>query len=67
MSFEEDQFLCAGCGQAFAAEPPDEFYTKPTMKKPTKKEGDSKLPIPVDYDCVSCGQKNTIYWERSDA
>ena len=67
MSYEEDQFLCAGCGQAFAAEPPDEFYTKPTMKKPTKKKSEDKEPIAVDYDCVSCGQKNTIYWERSDA
>jgi hypothetical protein len=62
MSYEEDQFLCAGCGQAFAAEPPDEFYTKPTRKKRVAKE-----PIVIDYDCLSCGQKNTIYWERSDA
>jgi predicted RNA-binding Zn-ribbon protein involved in translation (DUF1610 family) len=67
MSYEEDQFLCPGCGQAFAAEPPDEFYTKPSMKKPAKKKGDSKEPIAIDYDCLSCGQKNTIYWERSDA
>jgi DNA-directed RNA polymerase subunit RPC12/RpoP len=65
MSYEEDQFLCAGCGQAFAAEPPDEFYTKPSMKKPMKKE--DREPILVDYDCVTCGQKNTVYWERSDA
>ena len=67
MSSEEDLFLCAGCGQAFAAEPPDEFYTKPTKKKPTKKKSDSKEPIVVDYDCLSCGQKNTIYWDTPDA
>ncbi len=67
MISEEDQFLCAGCGQAFAAEPPDEFYTKPSKTKPSKKKSDSKEPIAVDYDCVSCGQSNTIYWDTMKA
>ena len=62
MSSEEELFLCAGCGLAFAAEPPNEFYTNPQRKKRVSKE-----PIAVDYDCLSCGQTNTIYWERSEA
>ncbi len=66
MISEEDLFLCAGCGQAFAAEPPNEFYTKPSRKKPSKKEGDSGNVIAVDYDCMSCGVTNAIYWERPE-
>ncbi len=62
MYSEEELYQCAGCGQAFAAEPPDEFYTKPSKKK-----SDSKEPIAVDYDCVSCGQTNTIYWDTMKA
>jgi DNA-directed RNA polymerase subunit RPC12/RpoP len=66
MISEEDLYLCAGCGQAFAAEPPNEFYTKPSRKKPSKKEGDSGDVIAVDYDCMSCGVTNAIYWERPE-
>ncbi len=61
MISEEDLFLCAGCGQAFAAEPPNEFYTKPSKKK--KDSGNVKA---VDYDCMSCGVTNAIYWERPE-
>ena len=67
MISEEDLFLCAGCGQAFAAEPPSEFYTKPSKTKPPRKKSDSKEPIAVDYDCISCGQTNTIYWDTPKA
>jgi DNA-directed RNA polymerase subunit RPC12/RpoP len=66
MISEEDLYLCAGCGQAFAAEPPNEFYTKPSRKKPSKKEVDSGDVIAVDYDCMSCGVTNAIYWERPE-
>ncbi len=66
MISEEDLFLCAGCGQAFAAEPPNEFYTKPSRKKPSKKEGNTGNVIAVDYDCMSCGVTNAIYWERPE-
>ena len=67
MSSEEEIYQCAGCGQALAAEPPDEFYTKPSRTKPSKKKIDSKEEIAVDYDCVICGQTNTIYWDTAKA
>jgi DNA-directed RNA polymerase subunit M/transcription elongation factor TFIIS len=66
MTSEEELYQCAGCGEAIAAEPPDEFYTKPSRTKPTKKKSDSGNVIAVDYDCPSCGVTNAIYWERPE-
>lgn len=58
---EEDILQCAGCGSAIAADPPDENHTKPSKKK-----SDTKETIVIDYDCITCGQKMTVYWETSD-
>lgn len=62
MFSEEEIYQCAGCGAAIAADPPDEKHTKPSKEK-----DQSKDPIAIDHDCFTCGQKTTIYWERSDA
>jgi rubredoxin len=61
MTSEEELYLCAGCGEAFAADPPDEEHTKPSKKK-----SDSANVIAVDYDCPSCGVTNAIYWEHPE-
>ncbi len=66
MTSEEELYQCAGCGQALAMEPPDEFYTKPSRTKPSRKKSDSGNVIAVDYDCMSCGVTNAIYWERPE-
>ncbi len=66
MTSEEELYQCAGCGQALAMEPPDEFYTKPSKTKPSKEKSDSGNVIAVDYDCMSCGVTNAIYWERPE-
>ena len=57
MTTEEELFVCAGCGQAYAPDAPDHEHTAPKKKK--EKAND---PVPINYTCDNCGETMTVFW-----
>jgi len=54
---QKKTFSCIKCGHPFDAYPPDDIHTVAT-----RREGDYRDHIKIDYKCKNCGEVNTIYW-----